>query len=145
MASSIDRHIKLDLGLESRLVRQVVKEILAEYDIKKYDLAVELLNDREMADLNQRFYGVMGSTDVLTFVLEGEPLEAEILLCREQVKLSAEFDNLTVRQEALKLLIHGLLHIAGIHHHTAEERGKNLALTEQYLHKYLNRFDNNAG
>ena len=145
MASRIDRHIKLDLGLESRLVRQVVKEILADYGIKKYDLAVDLLTEREMAELNQRFYGAMGSTDVLTFVLEGEPLEAEILLCREQVMQSAEAENLPLRQETLKLIIHGLLHIAGIHHHTEEEREKNLALTELYLHKYLNRFENNAG
>ncbi len=144
MKSRIDRHIKLDLRLESRLVRQVVQEVLADYGIKKYDLAVDLLTEREMADLNQRFYGVMGSTDVLTFVLEGEPLEVEILLCREQVMMSAEIENLPLRQEALKLIIHGLLHIAGVHHHTEEEGEVNQALTEQYLHKYLNRFENNA-
>jgi len=142
MASRIDGHIKTGLGLESRLVRQVVKEILADYGIGKYDLIINSLPAKEMAELNQRFRGIMGSTDVLTFVLESEPVEAEIYLCREQVIQSAAAKGIPLRLEALKLIIHGLLHIAGCHHHNEIEAENNRTVMEKYYIKYARQLEN---
>lgn len=117
-------------------ISKMAAEILDEHDLTDYIVSISMIGDGQMADLNQRFKGVIGSTDVLSFVLEESPLEAEIYLTPEQTSISAESENLSLRTEILKLIIHGVLHLLGYHHDTEEEKAVNDRVMNEYLERY---------
>ncbi len=122
--------------ISCEFVEKVAAEVLKEMGISDYSLMIITVERNAIADLNQRFRGYLGSTDVLTFVYEEEPLEAEIFLCREEIEKSAEIEGKSLEEETLKLIIHGLLHIAGYNHNSASEVNENDRLMRYYLDKF---------
>lgn len=115
----------------------IAESVLAENGVKNGSFVITSVDETEIAGLNQRFRGILGPTDVLSFVLQEHPLEAEIYLCSSQIIQSAQADSISVWQETVKLVIHGLLHILGFHHDTAEEKTENEAHMNRLLKKHL--------
>lgn len=117
--------------------REIASAVLKEFAIEKYSIILSIVSDKQMSDLNQRFYGVIGSTDVLSFKYESVPLEGEIFFSLEQIKNSASADDLPPSREFLKLLIHGLLHLLEYHHDTPKEIELNNRLMSELFNKYV--------
>jgi probable rRNA maturation factor len=83
------------------------------------DLSLALVDDARMEDLNRRFAGHAGTTDVLAFPLEDanapdpEPELGEIVVSTDTAaRQAAEMGHAFARELAL-LALHGLLHLAG--------------------------------
>ncbi len=108
------------------------------------ELRVRLVSDSEMADAHQRFSGVSGTTDVLTFDLSapkstsqpGAPIpsglcltfdrilytiDADLLICVDEADRQAALRGYPWSQEALLYAMHGLLHCLG--HDDHDETG----------------------
>lgn len=88
-------------------------------------VAVALVCDRKMRDLNRRFRMVDRVTDVLSFstgpILAQEargriPLLGDIVIARGRASRQARFNGLTEQQEWRRLALHGLLHLLGYDH-----------------------------
>jgi probable rRNA maturation factor len=81
------------------------------------ELSLALVGDKRMGDLHQRFLGIAGPTDVLTFPLEadrrGRPIAGEVAVCVPEARRRAGGHGVAVRQELLLYAIHGLLHLCG--------------------------------
>ncbi|MGQ9678495.1 MAG: rRNA maturation RNase YbeY [bacterium] len=82
-------------------------------------------NNRYLHRLNHQFLGRDRPTDVLSFRLDAPlipnrklspRLVGEIYISREQARLQAKEAGITVREELLTLVQHGLLHLAGLSH-----------------------------
>lgn len=86
-----------------------------------------------MADLNQRFRGIRGTTDVLSFLMEEDPLEGEIYLSQNQANEAARENGTSPVQEVYKLTMHGVLHLLGYHHDSPEDERQNRELIHRYL------------
>ncbi len=114
----------------------LVETIMHDYSRENYTITVSGVDSEAMADLNQRFRNVAGTTDVLTFSLEEEPLEGEIYLNLQLLESAAAAEGTTSEYQLYKLLIHGTLHLLGIHHNSPEEEALNRALTEEYLQRF---------
>lgn len=123
---------------DSAGMAKIMESIFTENSVKDGSLVITSVDEAEIAGLNQRFRGVLGPTDVLSFVLNGQPLEAEIYLCSGQILQSAAADNIPVWHETVKLVIHGILHILGYNHDTPEEKAENEAYMNRLLQKHLN-------
>lgn len=79
-------------------------------------ICIALVDDTEMAKLHDRYKGVPGTTDVLTFDLRShadEPLDVDIVICRDEAKRQAAKRNHETRMELLLYALHGLLHVTG--------------------------------
>lgn len=137
MLKYVNCNLPDDIEPSPVFISQTAAEILEEHGSREYIISISMIDDAEMADLNQRFKGFAGSTDVLSFVLDESPLEAEIYLNREQIRLSADADGISERIEIVKLVIHGILHLLGYHHRTSEERAVNDRMMREYLNKYI--------
>lgn len=87
------------------------------------DLSVALVDDREMSRLHERFLGVPGPTDVLTFELEhdsrGRVTSGEVVVCVPEARRNARRNRSTVRKELLLYALHGMLHLSGFDDRTA--------------------------
>jgi probable rRNA maturation factor len=106
-------------------VERLVALALASAGIEDGHVAVQFVNARGIAELNEVHRGKPGPTDVLSFPVDGaDPLPGprelgDIIIC------PAHTDDL---REAI---VHGALHLAGMDHETDE--GEMLALQAEIL------------
>jgi probable rRNA maturation factor len=74
--------------------------------------------------LNREHRGVDRATDVLSFPAGGNGLAGEIALCWDVASRQARENGNSELAEAAALTAHGLLHLAGHDHDTAEAAAK---------------------
>lgn len=95
------------------------------------DIRVRIVRDDEMSRLHERFTGVAGPTDVLTFdfagdrvladdgagggggVAPGLMLDVDVVVCLDVARREAAARLHRPEQELLLYIVHGLLHCAG--------------------------------
>lgn len=87
------------------------------------EIGVRICSERTMASFNRRFRGVHGATNVLAFP-NGEKLPGggnylgDILIAAPVAARSAEEAGDSLENELKRLLLHGILHLAGYDHET---------------------------
>ncbi len=125
-------------------------ERIAEFVLDREDvpLAAELslavVDIEEMASLNERFRGVEGPTDVLSFGCDDpcatesdEPVTlGDVVIAPEMAEQQASEHGHTIEEELNLLLVHGVLHLLGYTHDTEEDaevmRAREQGLLEAY-------------
>lgn len=92
--------------------------------VSKINGEVNLLfsNDKYIRELNKKFRNKDKATDVLTFP-ESDKLDKEeggdIVISYEWVK--NRYDKKNIKKIILKLIVHSILHLKGVHHDYSEE------------------------
>ena len=81
------------------------------------EMSVALVGDRRMGVLHERFMGIAGPTDVLTFELEhdarGRVVAGEVVVCVPYAVREAARRGVEARKEVLLYALHGMLHLCG--------------------------------
>lgn len=80
-----------------------------------------LVDDDEIASLNERFRGRTGVTDVLAFPYDPgstEGAHGDVYVSLDRAREQAAERDETVAREAWRLFVHGALHLAGHDHDT---------------------------
>ena len=94
------------------------------------EVSILLSSDTVMAQLNQRYRGVHGSTNVLSFpsvqgefndVTEIPYLLGDIVVSFETVVAEAKSANITTQAHLAHMVVHGALHLLGFDHQHAKE------------------------
>ncbi|MBX3145611.1 MAG: rRNA maturation RNase YbeY [Gemmatimonadales bacterium] len=108
--------------LARRRVEAAVRLVLQRERVQAA-IAVTFLGPTRMRALNRRWKGHDRPTDVLAFALPQRDgsLVGDIFVCRAVAKAEAAARGLSLREELLRLVIHGTLHVAG-HDHPDDER-----------------------
>lgn len=80
----------------------------------------------EIARLNETYRGKEGPTDILTFpyrdtVEKTTDIAGEIYLCLEKIQYYAEERGTSYTEQLKYIIIHGLVHMMGYDHETAQE------------------------
>lgn len=83
--------------------------------------------------MNREFLGHDYDTDVITFPLEADPVEAEIYINVDQARLQAEQEQVGLYVELRRLAIHGALHLCGFDDATTEEKAEIGRLEDRFL------------
>ncbi|NIR46201.1 MAG: rRNA maturation RNase YbeY [Gemmatimonadetes bacterium] len=87
------------------------------------EVSVTFVEPSDIAALNQRHLDRVGPTDVLAFQL-GEPDAplGDIYICPDRARESALEYDLEAREELLRLVVHGTLHVLGHEHPDGPDR-----------------------
>jgi probable rRNA maturation factor len=87
-------------------------------------LSVTLLTRSRMAAMNRQHLGHAGATDVIAFGFRdpGGAVIGDVYLCPEVATANAHRLGVPVRQELLRLVVHGTLHVLGYDHPESEAR-----------------------
>jgi len=134
----------VDPGAIAEFVRSI---LLAEGIADDASLAVTFVSRHDIADLNERFMGRTGPTDVLTFPIEdaspghppravqdGPPLAlGDIFICTDVVDTHATEYGVSFDEELYLMVVHGVLHILGWDHVAAREVAEMESRESQYL------------
>ncbi|MFV0428207.1 MAG: rRNA maturation RNase YbeY [Arachnia sp.] len=108
------------------------------------ELSILLVDEQTMADYHERFMGLPGPTDVMSFPMDElrapdedeEPpvgLLGDIVLCPQVTQQQAADNGREPAAEAEYLLIHGLLHLLGHDHAEPEEKAIMFGLNDQII------------
>jgi len=111
------------------------------------ELSIALVDEEEMAHLNQQYRGIDGPTDVLSFgcddpcpapgdepITIGDVVIAPAIAERQAVELGH-----SVEHELDVLLVHGVLHLLGYDHEAADDAGAMAAREAALLDAYAAR------
>jgi len=96
------------------------------------ELSIAIVDDLTISGLNEQYRGKAGPTDVLSFGLLtaeemvaaplGQPLLlGDVIISLERAKAQADAFGHSLERELAYLLAHGLAHIAGLDHDSANE------------------------
>lgn len=78
--------------------------------------------NQHLRELNFEFRKLNKTTDVLSFPYREPGLMGDIFISLEKAKKQAPIWNNTYYQELRRLVIHGMLHLAGYDHHRPKEK-----------------------
>jgi probable rRNA maturation factor len=88
-------------------------------------VTVAFVSDRAMRELNRRWRGKAGTTDVLSFPAGQDEFEraegaslGDVVVSVEQAARQAAEHGLSFENELEQLILHGLLHLCGYDHET---------------------------
>jgi rRNA maturation RNase YbeY len=109
--------------IDRALLRRRARRILAALGSERAELSIRLVDDAEIAELNQRYRGRARPTDVLAFsLLEGAhadrrgDLLGDVVIGIETAARQARARRRTLDDEVARLLVHGALHLLGYDH-----------------------------
>lgn len=106
------------------------------------EVRVRLVGDPEMAAAHEKYSGVPGTTDVLTFDMRDEDEEVEpaggamdvdIWACVDEARRQATARGIEVERELLLYCLHGVLHCLGYDDHGEEEYARMHAEEDRIL------------
>jgi probable rRNA maturation factor len=129
---SRQRKVRVDCERWRAFVERALKVVPA----KGAGVTVAFVSDRAMRELNRRWRGKGGTTDVLSFPSGQEEFEkaegatlGDVVISVEQAARQAAEHGLNFEGEVAQLILHGLLHLCGYDHETDSGEMNALELT----------------
>lgn len=118
------------------LIKKAANHCLKKLAIKK-DISIVLVNDKKIQELNKIYRKKNKVTDVLSFGdWNDKEFLGEVIICLPQAKQQAKKFGTSLKQELTRLLIHGILHLAGFDHEKSKsEEKKMFKLQEEIIEK----------
>ena len=143
MADRLDRplHIVQDEGLAPlhadvlAALHQVAAQVAYAHALPDA-VQLVLVDDDYMSDLNTTYRSKEGTTDVLSFDLGTIPSQdssGEVYISLPQAQRQAAALSVPPLEELARLLVHGLLHLAGWTHDTPEQLAAMERETDRFL------------
>ena len=139
MIEVVNRQRKLPLDCERW--RAFAERALSVVPAGGAGATVAFVSDRAMRELNRRWRGKKGTTDVLSFPSGQEEFErgegaslGDVVISVEQAARQAAEHGLDFENEVEQLILHGLLHLCGYDH---ERDGGEMNALELKLRRRL--------
>lgn len=114
---------------------ELVRVIISRERIKLLNLEINYMEDRDLKKINKQFLGHNYYTDIITFDYR-DTREAELLISLDSVRKNAVNYKTAYKQEFKRVIIHGMLHLAGFNDSTLKEQELIRNKENFYLHKY---------
>lgn len=117
------------------LVKSQLAVVLTKERIDYSEITYIFSNDAYVLRLNQEYLKHDYFTDILTFTLSlpNSPVHSEIYISIDRVKENAAELGIPFENELFRVMIHGLLHLAGYDDHSAKEKSQMRAREDFYL------------
>lgn len=118
--------------LDRPRLREIVRQVMAEEDIKDYEISLAFVDNPTIHGINKRFLEHDEPTDVITFPYSsGKVLVGELVIGVEVALEQARAGGHEVDAELALYVIHGLLHLVGYDDKDAHDR-KQMRVRERY-------------
>ena len=127
------------------LFRSLAEEILTEIRGPEGEAGLVFVSDEWIRELNRSYRNVDRPTDVLSFCFIDEEhtggVLGDVYLSLETAERQAAERDEAFSREVLRLMIHGLLHLAGHTHDRSPEGEEMRALEECLFERYRDRVE----
>jgi probable rRNA maturation factor len=117
-------HVRVSIGREP--VKRIALAALRAERVTHALLSITFVDRRAIARLNKEHLGHSGPTDIISFgftrAAPEDPVVGDIYICADVAREHAKARRVPVRQELMRLVIHGVLHVLGYDHPEDDER-----------------------
>ncbi len=83
---------------------------------KNSEVSINLIDDKQIHDLNKQYRGIDKPTNVLSFELGDDILLGDIFISLDTVEREAKLENISVPEHVAHMVVHGMLHLQGYDH-----------------------------
>jgi probable rRNA maturation factor len=102
-------------------------------------LTIQWQSDEELLEVNRQFLDHDYYTDIITFNRNrGNRVNGDLAISVERIIDHAAQQGIAVRDEVLRVVVHGTLHLCGYNDHNDEEKAQMRALESTYMKKAPN-------
>jgi probable rRNA maturation factor len=129
---SVAVHVAADgvrIPLARARVEDVVRAVLRREEIRDAMLSVTFVTNRRSAMLNREHLAHRGPTDVISFGFArpapDAPVIGDVYIAPAVARANALAHGAGVREELLRLVIHGVLHVLGHDHPDGADRAQS--------------------
>jgi probable rRNA maturation factor len=109
---------------------------LAVQIIKKQNLSIAFVTNAAIRKINRKFLKHDFATDVISFPLDSDLL-GELVISAEYAAGEAAKRKISVEEELLRYVAHGILHLLGYDDHRPADKARMWARQERELRKVL--------
>lgn len=117
----------LRVPVASARMADAVTRVLRADRVRAAMVSVTLMTARQMEALNRKHLGHAGATDIITFGFR-DPAGAaigDVYICPDVARANAAAFGVPLREELLRLAVHGALHVLGYEHPEGEARTRS--------------------
>jgi rRNA maturation RNase YbeY len=131
---------KTDFPVSKPEIHGLVHKLKKDLHFKLESVAINFLTGEEILPINKKYLNHNFSTDIITFNYSGEnyTLDGEIFISLDDASFFADKYKVELRNEVLRLIIHGFLHLVGYDDNTATEKRKMKRIENKLVNKYSN-------
>ena len=139
-------HLNLnsDFQINAALLYKRAERLLHLCGFASHAVVLTLVDDKAMAELNQRYRHRRGATNVLSFPFAGDEPGTmdlrelgDIIISTDTALKEAEELGCTLHERLTVLMIHGLVHLLGYDHERSDREARQMFALEKKLKKQL--------
>jgi len=123
--------------LPHKKVKNIINLVLKDNKIDNASVNVIYCNDLQIHKINKDFLNHDYPTDIITFPIDDDPLIYEMYISIDTAINNAEYYNVSLSDEILRLAAHGSLHIIGYNDISDAERAIMQSKEDYYLHQIM--------
>ncbi|MCP5047445.1 MAG: rRNA maturation RNase YbeY [bacterium] len=128
-----------DFGINREFYLERLETIVQQLNIDG-TITIKLGNEDDSRAMNASYRQKDYPTDVLSFPMNEELPDGsfycgDILICHPVAEKQAKENNISLQNELLTLMVHGILHLAGYDHET--DSGEMMRMQEGLLDEFL--------
>jgi rRNA maturation RNase YbeY len=102
-------------------------------------LTIQWQSDEELLEVNRQFLGHDYYTDIITFNRNrGNRVNGDLAISVDRIMDHAAQQGITFRDEVLRVVVHGTLHLCGYDDHSEDEKAQMRSLELTYMEKAPN-------
>ena len=119
-----------------RLNSRWLREVALEEGFTLGEIAIVFCSDAYLLGINRQFLGHDYYTDIITFdYSEGKTLNGDLMISVDSVRDNAAEFGTDFEQELRRVMVHGILHLAGYDDHSDGEKRTMRQKEDYYLCK----------
>ena len=109
--------------IKKRETTRWIKAVAASYGKKTGEIGYLFVDDEKILEVNREYLGHDYYTDIITFdYCEGDTLNGDLVISLDTVRTNAEKFHKAYDEELHRVIIHGILHLCGLHDKAPGER-----------------------
>lgn len=129
-------NLQRSVEVDTESFRRTAERILTSLVGPSGEASVVFVSDERIRELNRDYRKIDRPTDVLSFSCYDDELSGgvigDVYISVETARRQAGEQGVSLEEELLRLMIHGLLHLVG-HTHDGEEDGRRMRELEEKL------------
>jgi len=122
---------------ESTEVKKWLESVIKSEGKDVGEIQYFFIDDNSQREINSEFLEHNYNTDVITFDYSQGNISGEIYIAIETVKSNSVLFETKFRQEYLRVMLHGTLHLLGYKDQSDEEKNLMRYKEEEYLNRYI--------
>lgn len=107
----------------SRSIKELISLIITNHNYKVGQISYVFVNDTQILEINKEFLKHQYFTDIITFnYIQDNVINGEIYLSIDTISQNSKIFGVSLKNEVLRVMIHGILHLCGYDDATENEK-----------------------